>query len=95
MRENGVEKVTYQIGGLNLVLNYLERISLAEAVNCYCPRDGQLSQGTVITVLVINRLLAPCALKNVAKWVSVIGGGLVLAGLSTIRLGRTMDIQEG
>ena len=78
MRENGVEKVTYQIGGLNLVLSYLERIGLAEAVNRYCPRDGQLSQGTVITVLVVNRLLAPCALKNVAKWVSDTGLHLLL-----------------
>ena len=30
---------------------------------------------------------------GLTQWVSVIGGGLVLAGLSMIRLGRTMNIQ--
>jgi hypothetical protein len=69
LQANGVEKVTYQVGGLNLVLTYLERIGLAEAVNRCCPRQGDLAEGTVITVLVINRLLAPCALSNVADWV--------------------------
>jgi transposase len=66
----GVEKVTYQVGGLNLVLSYVERIGLAESVNRYCPRQGDIAEGTVITVLVINRLLSPCALRQVAKWVT-------------------------
>ncbi|GAG17037.1 unnamed protein product, partial [marine sediment metagenome] len=30
---------------------------------------------------------------SLTQWVSVIGGGLVLAGLSMIRLGRTMNSQ--
>ena len=69
LRGSGVTKVTYQIGGLNLALNYLERLGLAAAVDRYCPRTGLLTEGTVITVLVVNRLLAPCALHNVAAWV--------------------------
>ena len=69
MQESGVEKVTYQIGGIHLVLSYLERIGLAEAIDSRCTRKGKLSEGTVITVLVINRLLAPCALSNVVDWV--------------------------
>lgn len=78
LQERGVEKTTYQVGGLNLVLSYLERIGLAEVVDRYCPREGKLSEGTVITVLVINRLLAPCALRNVAKWVVQTGLHLLL-----------------
>ena len=73
MQESGVEKVTYQVGGVHLVLSYLERIGLAEAVDSRCTRKGKLSEGTVITVLVINRLLAPCALSNVADWVKKSG----------------------
>jgi hypothetical protein len=73
LQERGVEKTTYQVGGLNLVLSYLERIGLAEVVDRYCPREGKLSEGTVITVLVINRLLAPCALRQVARWVAQTG----------------------
>jgi len=78
LREQGVEKVTYQIGGLHLVLNYIERIGLVEAVNRYCPRQGDISDGTVIAVLVINRLLAPRALSGVAEWVADTGLHLLL-----------------
>jgi transposase len=78
LQEQGVEKVTYQIGGLNLVLAYVERIGLAEAVDRRCHRDGDVSEGTVITVLVVNRLLAPCALRKVAKWVEDTGLHLLL-----------------
>lgn len=73
IQAQGVEKVSYQIGGLHLVLSYAERLGLAEAVNRYCPRQGEISEGTVITVLVINRLLSPCALSCVADWVASTG----------------------
>ncbi len=76
--QSGVTKTTYQLGGLNLALSYLERIGLAAAVDRRCVRVGQLSQGTVIAVLVLNRLLAPCALSNVAAWVERTGLHLVL-----------------
>jgi len=78
LRASGVTKVTYQIGGLNLALSYLERIGWAAAVDRHCPRAGQLSEGTVLTVLVLNRLLAPCALHNVAAWVARSGLHLLL-----------------
>lgn len=78
VREESEKKVTYQIGGLSLVLSYVERIGLVEAVNEYCPRQGDISEGTVIAVLVINRLLAPCALRQVAKWVADTGLHLLL-----------------
>jgi hypothetical protein len=78
LQERGVAKVTYQVGGLHLVLIYLERIGLAAAVDRRCPRQGELSEGTVLTVLVVNRLLAPCALSNVATWVKNTGLHLLL-----------------
>ncbi len=78
LQARGVEKVTYQVGGLRLVLTYLERIGLAEAVNCRCPRQGGLSEGTVITVLVVNRLLAPCALRKITTWIENTGLHLLL-----------------
>ena len=78
VREQSGGKTTYQIGGLNLLLNYVERIGLVESVNRYCPRDGEMSDGTVIAVLVINRLLAPCALSNIAEWVNDTGLHLLL-----------------
>ena len=51
LQERGVKKTTYQVGGLNLVLSYLERIGLAEVVDRYCPREGKLSEGQGCSVL--------------------------------------------
>ena len=78
VREQCEEKDTYQIGGLNLLLSYVERIGLVEIVNGYCPRDGEISDGTVIAVLVINRLLSPCALRRIDEWVDDTGLHLLL-----------------
>jgi transposase len=78
VREQCEKKDTYQIGGINLLLNYVERIGLVEIVNRYCPRDGKMSNGTVIAVLVINRLLSPCALRRIDEWVADTGLHLLL-----------------
>ena len=78
LQKDGVQKTTYQLGGLTLVLTYVERIGLAAAVNRYCPRDAGIPEGTVMIVLVINRLLAPCALSNMAEWVRKTGLHLLL-----------------
>jgi transposase len=78
LQEEGVQKVTYQLGGLSLVLTYVERMGLVAAVNRYCRRDGLVSEGTVMAVLVINRLLEPCPLSKVAHWVERTGLHLLL-----------------
>lgn len=78
VRDETEKKDTYQIGGLNLLLNYVERIGLVKSVNRRCPRDGGISDGTVIAVLVINRLLSPCALSRMDEWVNDTGLHLLL-----------------
>ena len=85
LQEEGVQKTSYQLGGLTLVLTYVERIGLTAAVNRYCQRVGDISEGTVMTVLVVNRLLAPCPLGQVAKWVEDTGLYLLL-GIPNPRL---------
>jgi len=50
LQEEGVQKTSYQLGGLTLVLTYVERIGLTAAVNRYCQRVGDISEGTVMTV---------------------------------------------
>ena len=78
VREQCEKKDTYQIGGLNLLLSYVERIGLVEIVNRYCPRDGDISDGTVIAVLVINRLLSPRPLSRMGEWADDTGLHLLL-----------------
>jgi transposase len=86
LQEEGTQKTTYQLGGLSLALTYVERIGLAAVVNRHCPRVGGISEGTVMTVLVINRLPAPCALSNVAQWVKDTGLYLLLGISDPMRL---------
>ncbi len=78
VREQCEKKITYQIGGVNLLLTYVERIGLVEIVNRHCPRDGKMSDGTVIAALVINRLLSPCALSRMVEWVHKTGLHILL-----------------
>ena len=85
LQEAGVQKTTYHLGGLALVLTYIERIGLAQVVDRYCPREGEISEGTVMTVLVVNRLLSPCPLSQVARWVEKTGLHLLL-GISDAAL---------
>jgi transposase len=85
LQESGVQKTTYQLGGLTLVLTYIERIGLAQIVDRHCPREGGISEGTVMTVLTVNRLLAPCALGRIAQWVEETGLHLLL-GISDPKL---------
>jgi transposase len=76
LQSQGVEKRSYQVGGVRLILKYLDRVGLMEIVGQYCPRrpreDG-VSEGEAIAALVINRMLAPCALNNMAAWVAQTG----------------------
>lgn len=81
LQSEGVEKRSYQVGGLRLILKYLDQVGLVEIINQHCPRrpheDG-LSDGEAMAALVINRMLAPCALSNVATWVEQSGLHLLL-----------------
>jgi transposase len=81
LQSEGVEKQTYQIGGLRLILKYLAQVGLIEIISQYSPRrpheDG-VSDGEAIAALVINRMLAPCALSKVADWVAQTGLHLLL-----------------
>jgi transposase len=85
LQEEGVEKQSYQIGGVRLVLKYIERVGLIEIVNRYCPRQPDkegVTDGEVIAVLVINRLLGPCALSKVAAWLEKESGLHLLLGIA-------------
>jgi transposase len=86
LQEVGVQKTTCHLGGLALVLTYIERIGLAQVVDRYCPREGGISEGTVMTILVVNRLLLPCPLSRMARWVEQTGLHLLLGISDATRL---------
>jgi ureidoglycolate hydrolase len=53
MKGQGAQKVTYTLGGIHMLLAYLERLGLAEVVDRYCGRVGQISEGVVFVVIVL------------------------------------------
>ncbi len=80
-QSEGVEKRSYQVGGLRLILKYLDQVGLIEIVSQYCPRrpkeDG-VSDGEAIAALIINRMLSSRALSKVGAWVEKTGLHLLL-----------------
>ncbi len=85
----------YQIGALPVLYALLETVQVRHIINRHCPTKGEVAHGTVAVVLILNRLLFPLPLYQVADWV----GRTVLASQLNIpaakfnddRLGRTLD----
>jgi len=73
----------------------LETLQVSHIINRHCPTKGEVNHGTVAIVLILNRLMFPLPLYQVADWV----GRTVLVHLLGIpatkfnddRLGRTLD----
>lgn len=85
----------YYLGALPLLYTVLDELRVAETIKRYCPTQGKLSHGTVVLVLVLNRLHAPRALWRVADWlgqtVLVQVLGVEPAKFNKDRLARTLD----
>lgn len=85
----------YQIGALPVLYALLETLQVSHIINRYCPTKADVDHGTVSIVLVLNRLLFPLPLYQVADWVGrtvlVHMLGIPAAKFNDDRLGRTLD----
>jgi len=96
-------QVRYQVGALPVLYALLETLGVRQVINRHCRSRAEVDHGTVALVLVLNRLLCPLPLYQVADWVgqTVLGGMLGVSaakfnddrldGSSPTRLGRTLD----
>ena len=83
------------MGALPVLYAVLDVLHVKEMIDRHCPTEAEVSHGTVAVVLILNRLMAPRALVNVADWV----GRTVLTQTQGVRadkfnddrLGRTLD----
>jgi transposase len=86
---------TQVVGALPLVGAMLEQWGLAGIVDQVAPSKGEVSLGTVVEVLVTNRLLNPHAMYAVGKWAAGAGVtdyyGLTAEQLNDDRLGRALE----
>ncbi len=86
------------LGGMLFLYPMLKELEVAEIVGKYCHTEAEVKHGTVVSVLVLNRLTAPRPLYHIARWMAFSILPLVL-GISARkfnddRLGRTLDAIE-
>jgi transposase len=86
---------TQSVGALPVITQYLERLRLADAVNELVPWEGEVPLGTLVEVLVANRLLRPQALFRVDQWAQTAAVtdyfDLEPGQLNDDRLGRALE----
>ena len=87
------------LGSMLFLYPMLKDLKVAEIINKYCPAGkAEVKYGTVVSVLVLNRLMAPRPLYKIARWVtfSILPLVLGIAGhkFNDDRLGRTLDAIE-
>ena len=89
------KQVRYQLGALPVLYALLETLKVRQAINRHCPTQAEVDHGTVALVLLLNRLMFPLPLYQVADWVGqtvlVAVLGLPAAKFNDDRLGRTLD----
>ena len=90
-----VRQVRYRLGALPVLYALLETLGVRQIINRHCPSEAEVSHGTVALVLILNRLMFPLPLYQVADWMgqTVLGAmlGFEAAKFNDDRLGRTLD----
>jgi transposase len=86
---------TQIVGALPVITHYFERLDLAATIDGLVPWEGDVPLGTLVEVLVANRLLQPKALFRVGQWAETAALtdylGLTADQLNDDRLGRALE----
>lgn len=86
---------TQLVGALPVVSAILEHWGLAEIIDEIVPTRGEVSLGTLVEVLILNRLLNPKAMYSIGEWAESAGVceyyGLTAEQLNDDRLGRALE----
>jgi transposase len=86
---------TQIVGALPAIVPYFDRLGLAATIDELVPWQGDVPLGTLVEVLVANRLLQPRALFRVGPWAQAAAltdyYGLTAEQLNDDRLGRALE----
>ncbi len=86
---------TQIVGALPVLTQYLEKLQLAETIDRVVPWEGEIPLGTLVSVLILNRLLQPRAMFRLDEWAQKAGVsdyfGLEPGQLNDDRLGRALE----
>ena len=84
-----------QMGALPVLYALLETLQVREVINRHCPTAAEVDHGTVAVVMILNRLMAPRPLYQIADWLArtvlVYQLGVPANKFNDDRLGRTLD----
>jgi len=83
------------LGALPVLYALLDALQVRAIINRYCPTRAEVDHGTVVVVLILNRLTMPLPLYQVADWLAqtvlVYSLGIPAAKFNDDRLARTLD----
>src|SRR4051794_16869500 len=86
---------TQLVGALPAVVHYFDELDLAATIDGLVPWEGEVPLGTLVEVLVANRLLQPKALFRIGPWAQSAAltdyYGLTPEQLNDDRLGRALE----
>ena len=86
---------TQIVGALPVITQYFDRLKLAETIDELVPWEGEVPLGTLVEIMIANRLLQPKALFRVGDWAQKAGltdyYGVTAEQLNDDRLGRALE----
>lgn len=86
---------TRVVGALPMLLAFLEELEVAKTIDELVPWEGEVALGTLVEILMLNRLLSPKPLFRVGEWASQASvteyDGLAEEQLNDDRLGRALE----
>lgn len=86
---------TLRIGALPVIVAYLEKMELARLIDEHVPWEGEIPLGTLVEIMICNRLLNPKAQYKIGEWAQRAGVcdfyGVKAEQLNDDRLGRALE----
>ncbi len=86
---------TQIVGALPVIVHYFERLELGAIINDVVPWEGGVPLGTLVEIMIANRLLNPQALFRVGEWADKAGltdyYGVTAEQLNDDLLGRALE----
>jgi len=83
------------LGAVPVLMPIFRRLQVAEIIDRHCPNKEEVSHGTTVVTLGLNRLMSPKPLYRVQEWMAetVLEDTLSISAeqMHDVRLGRTLD----
>jgi transposase len=88
-------QLSKSLGAIPVLFPILRRLGVAQIINSHRPGDQEVSHGTTVEILTLNRLMAPKPLYKVKEWLAetVLEDALDVGEeqMHDTRIGRTLD----